>query len=274
MTTPGRTHISWHTQEGQINELISYIGFLEAKVSFLQAHHEKCESWISRPPVLDPGFPYLPPDIVVANDEPKSRSPSDSPTEKHFTGYSTDTLSVKPKKGDGSPRWRRIIDQMTKGWDRPNSWIDRRAAIGLNSVEQNQNALTLILGLRNKVLTTWLNGSQPLSRGGTSTSDALILSARQYAMDTKASQMNAAFVVQVHIFRELVFASLCVVMEQQGLPVDTINDLMRICMSSSGPANLYRLRRGALWVNRVISGTMMAKMGWRHMSTEFFLLCK
>ena len=98
------------------------------------------------------------------------------------------------------------------------------------------------------------------------------MSARQYALDTKASQRNAGFIVQVHIFRELIFASLCVVMEQQALPIDPINDLMRICMSSCGPANLYRLRRGALWVNRVISGTMIKKMGWGHGSTEFF--CK
>ena len=274
MTTPGRTHIPWQTQTGQISELISYIGFLEAKVSYLQAHHENCDTWIERPSILDPGSPYLPPDIVVANDKTQAPQPPPSPTENQF--FKSSITTVQPKKGaDGNPRWKRIIDQMIKGWDRPTSWVDKRASIGLNSVEQNKNALTLILGLRNGLPPSWHDSAQPLSPPGvTSTSDALIMSARQYALDTKASQMNAGFVLQVHIFRELVFASLCVVMEQQGLPIDTINDLMRICMSSSGPANLYRLRRGALWVNRVISGTMMKKMGWSHGSTEFFLLCK
>jgi len=104
------------------------------------------------------------------------------------------------------------------------------------------------------------------------TKDALILSARQYALDTKASGTKSVFVSQIHNFRELVFASLCVVMEQQGLPINTINDLMRICMSSSGAANLYRLRRGALWVNRVIRGLIVK--GWGHGATELFLLCK
>lgn len=273
MTTPGRTHIPWQTQTGQIHELISYIGFLEAKVSYLQHHHEHCDAWLAQSPVLDPGSPYLPPDIVVANDENQVPQPSPSPTAKQFTG--TPLTIVQPKKGaDGNPRWKRIIDQMTKGWDRPSSWIDKRATIGLDSVQQNKNALTLILGLRNGLPPSWHDSSQPMSPEGVSITDALIMSARQYALDTKASQRNAGFVVQVHIFRELVFASLCVVMEQQGLPIETINDLMRICMSSSGPANLYRLRRGALWVNRVISGTMMKKMGWSHGSTEFFLLCK
>ena len=275
MTTPGRTHIPWQTQTGQVNELISYIGFLEAKVAYLQAHHECCDTWLTRSPVLGPSPPYLPPDIVVADDQTQVPlpPPSPTPTEKETTG--SVLTSVQPKKGaDGNPRWKRIIDQMTKGWDRPNSWFEKRADIGLSSVEQNENALTLILGLRNRFPPSWGDGSLPLSQGATNTKDALIIAARQYALDTKASHLNAGFVVQVHIFRELVFTSLCVVMEQQGLPIDTINDLMRICMSSSGPANLYRLRRGALWVNRVISGTMMKKMRWGYSSTEFFLLCK
>jgi hypothetical protein len=273
MTTPGRTHIPWQTQTGQISELISYIGFLEAKVSYLQHHHEHCDAWAAHTPVSDVSSPYLPPDIVVANDKTQVPQPLPSPVDKQLTEPSL--TIVQPKKGsDSNPRWKRIVDQMTKDWDRPTSWVDKRASIGLNSVEQNKYALTLILGLRSGLLPSWHDSPQSSSPGGASTSEALIMSARQYALDTKASQLNAGFVVQVHIFRELVFASLCVVMEQQGLPIDTINDLMRICMSSSGPANLYRLRRGALWVNRVISGTMIKKMGWSHGSTEFFLLCK
>jgi hypothetical protein len=248
-------------------------GIRDDHISLQRLFQELEGAWIARSPVLDIGSPYLPPDIVVANDDTQVPLHPPSPTEKQFTSPSI--LTVQPKNGaDGDPRWKRIVDQMTKGWDRPTSWIDKRATIGLNSVEMNRNALTLILGLRDRLPLTWHDHAQPLSPGGGSTSDALIMTARQYALDTKASQMSTGFVVQVYIFRELVFASLCVVMEQQGLPIDTINDLMRICMSSSGPANLYRLRRGALWVNRVISGTMMKKMGWSHGSTEFFLLCK
>lgn len=273
MSTPGRTHIPWTTQSGQISELISYIGFLEAKVSYLQHHHQNCDAWLARSPVRDLSSPYLPPDIAVSDQSSDDESP---PTKKR--SFSSTSMGMGPPKKavEGNPRWRRIVDQMTKGWDTPSSWVDKREAIGLNSVEQNKHALTLILGLRNGLPPSWHDSPQSLTPPSEppSRTDALIMSARQYALDTKASQMHAGFVVQVHIFRELIFASLCVVMEQQGLPIDTINDLMRICMSSSGPANLYRLRRGALWVNRVISRTMIKQMGWGHGSTEFFLLCR
>jgi hypothetical protein len=279
MTSPGRTHIPWFDQTGQINELLSYIGFLEAKVSYLQQHHERCNSWgASEPMILVPDVPYLPPDLIVNSESGDLVDPFNQfvQTQSSSPTSSLSTTSIKPQKPPpgNNPRWRRIVDQLTAGWDDPRAWSTKRASLGLDSVDQNNRALMLILGLQNCIPTEW--SQSPLfvkdNTSGTSTTDALILSARQYALDTKASGTNSAFVSQIHNFRELVFASLCVVMEQQGLPINTINDLMRICMSSSGAANLYRLRRGALWVNRVIRGLILR--GWGHGATELFLLCK
>jgi len=270
MATPGRTHISWQTQNGQVHELINYIGFLEAKVQYLQQHHEHCDMFGFVPAPergLDrnPPAPYLPPDVIVAAE----------PQNPEFSPILPLPVSITPvKPPEPNPRWKRIVDQMTKGWDTPQAWNCKREAIGLNSVPMNKYALMVILGMK-KDLPENLRPSNLLDQCAQQHSnpkEALIYSARQYAIDTKSSETNVGLVVQIHVFRELVFASLCVVMEQQGLPIDTINDLMRICMSSSGPANLYRLRRGALWVNRVIGGMM--KKGWGHGATEFFLLGK
>jgi hypothetical protein len=281
MTTPGRTHIPWQDQTGQINELLSYIGFLEAKVSYLQQHHERCNSWIPEPMILVPDVPYLPPSIIVDNESSDLVEFSFGQLPQAQVAATTPTPAIKPqiKSPPGTtPRWKRIVDQITAGWDDPCGWTTKRASLGLETVDQNNRALMLILGLQNCIPSEWAQspGSSPLSmsenHADMNTKDALILSARQYALDTKASGTNSVFVSQIHNFRELVFASLCVVMEQQGLPINTINDLMRICMSSSGAANLYRLRRGALWVNRVIRGLIVK--GWGHGATELFLLCK
>jgi hypothetical protein len=258
-----------------VKELITYIAFLEAKLQYLQFHHEHCDPFAS-PLVFDPNLPYLPSDIVVANDEAQKQFPI-SPISSLHTQFPEEVVEVAPapKKGGAVPRWKRIVDQMMTGWDKPTSWEEKRASIGLDSVEKNQYALTLILGLKKHTPQTFQGDSPNVGKHtDANPHGALILSARQYALDTKASETNASFVLQIHIFRELIFASLCVVMEHQGLPIDTINDLMRICMSSSGSANLYRLRRGALWVNRVISGTLVKKLGWNYNATEFFLLCK
>lgn len=259
MATPGYTHIPRQSQTAQVRELISYISFLEAKVAYLQYHHDNCDTWVGGPP-LDANaiLPYLPPDVVVARDISRF-PPATQPSTQSF---------------GGNPRWKHIIDQITKGWDKSSSWEDKRVTVGLDSVEQNKNALTAILSMK-KNLPRARDESPPSTfPDSISSTDALIMSAQRYALDINTSQTKAGFALQVHIFRELVFSSLCVVLEQQGLPIDTINDLMRICISSSGPANLYRLRRGALWVNRVISGTMMKKMGWGRRSAEFFFICQ
>ncbi|KFY75671.1 hypothetical protein V499_04345 [Pseudogymnoascus sp. VKM F-103] len=267
MTTPGRTHVPWQTQTAQISELISYIGFLEAKVSYLQRHHEHCDTGVDGPPLADANLPYLPPDIVVVNDESRIVQATQSSPALSLT-------TTQPPKNifGGNPRWKQIINQLTTGWDKASSWEDKRVVIGLDSVERNKYALTAILGLKKDLFPARDESPPSTSRDSFYATDALIMSARKYAIDSKASQTSEGLVVQVHIFRELVFASLCVVMEHQGLPIDTIDSLMRICISSSGSANLYRLRRGALWINRVISGTMMKKMGWGRGSTEFFFL--
>jgi hypothetical protein len=282
MTTPGRTHIPWQDQAGQITELLSYIGYLEAKVSYLQQHHERCNSWaVPDPVLLVPDFPYLPPEMVVdfeASDPIEYQIKQPPTFQIAPTSPATPVKAAQKSPPGNTPRWKRIVDQITAGWDDPRGWVLKRAMCGLDSVDQNNRALMLILGLQNCIPSDWaqLPGSSPLlirdKQPGMNTKEALILSARQYALDTKASGTNSVFVSQIHNFRELVFASLCVVMEQQGLPINTINDLMRICMSSSGAANLYRLRRGALWVNRVIRGLIVK--GWGHGATELFLLCK
>ena len=281
MTTPGRTHIAWQTDTAHIRELISYINFLEAKLSYLQHHHDYCNIWITSPPLAGASLPYLPPDIVAASYETDNESNIyqmvSSPLTPSFVSPTGTEPSAKAFKNN--PRWKQVIDQITKGWDKSSSWIEKREAIGLNSIEQNKYALTAILGLqKNFPLNLARNESLlSVSRAGMNSTDStvtLITLAQQYALDSKTSHRNTPLDVQVHTFRELVFASICVVMEHQGVPIDTINELMRICISSSGSANLYRLRRGALWINRVISGTMMQKMGWGHSSTEFFLLCR
>jgi len=279
MATPGRTHISWHDQTGQIQELISYIGFLEAKVQYLQQHHEHCDFSMSGLIRMDVGLPYLPPDVVVANEilPPTLTSiQEDVASLQIYNPVPTPSAPPAQKVLDANPRWKRIIDAMVKDWDQPQSWAAKRSALGLDSAERNKYALMVTLGYQKETpLANFQSSSPPSSHQSitnTNTTDALIKSARQYAIETKACGKNAGLLVQVHVFRELVFASLCVVMEQQNLPIDTINDLMRICMSSSGPANLYRLRRGALWVNRVIRG--MIRKGWGHGATEFWLLCE
>jgi hypothetical protein len=145
MTTPGRTHIPWQTQSAQIRELISYIGFLEAKVSYLQYHHKHCDTLV-RPPPAGAILPYVPPDTVVANDESRISQAESYPTEAPLVATQPSSKGL-----EGNPRWKQIVDQITKGWDKASSWMERREAIGLDSVKENEYALAALLGLEGEI---------------------------------------------------------------------------------------------------------------------------
>lgn len=65
----------------------------------------------------------------------------------------------------------------------------------------------------------------------------------------------------VPYLQELIFTSLCAVLERNGTDVDLINVAMRICISDTNPRNLKQLRYGAVWANRMIVD-VSAKDGW------------
>jgi hypothetical protein len=261
----------------QIRDLLNYIGFLEAKAAYFQHHHEHCDTWAARPLYAGVNLSYAPPGIVVGNGEANDESRHPQAISSPSTALSLPAMQpANKKRTEGNPRWKQIVDQITKGWDKSSSWIEKREAIGFHSGLENKYALAAILGLKKDLPLYLARGESPPFTSGkcVNATETLVSSARQYALDSKAPPRNTGLVSQVCIFRELVFVSLCIVLERQGLPIDTIDSLMRICISSSGSANLYRLRRGALWINRIISGTLIAKMGWGYRSTEFFFLCR
>ena len=100
--------------------------------------------------------------------------------------------------------------------------------------------------------------------------DVLINYAKSYANVTKKSEKTLEFAQLVHSFRELVFVSLCVVLEYYGIPEDDINQVMKICISNSEPKHLKRLRRGARLANRLVDE--LSRSGWGDLATEMLFI--
>lgn len=107
------------------------------------------------------------------------------------------------------------------------------------------------------------------------TSHDLIALANAYAWITKGSQVKATFACLLRLFQELIFTSLCAVLERKGTDVGLIDDAMRICISDTDPRNLKRLRHGAVWANRMIVDLAKPEDGWDYYrATEMVLLCE
>jgi hypothetical protein len=102
-----------------------------------------------------------------------------------------------------------------------------------------------------------------------------IIAAKVYANITCASRAKADLVSRIASFQDLIFHSICAVLEYCAYPTEEIDGVMRITSSNSGPKNLKRLRAGAIWASEVISES--TKGGWNDLSdriAELYFLCE
>jgi hypothetical protein len=86
----------------------------------------------------------------------------------------------------------------------------------------------------------------------------------RYAWIAKNSRGRAKHASSVATFQDFIFHSACAVLEYCGFPAESIDMIMYITTSESQPKNLRRLRRGAVWINEVIS--KLTKGEWTDVS--------
>jgi hypothetical protein len=159
MMTPGRTHLPWQDTAGHIRELINYIGYLEAKVRYLESHHGSCPRSLATDEISVVSQSYSPPSVVFEDKDPQFQDVVGNSSDAHvpssdtnlegfvFVSHDNQSQLIPGKKTlSGVPRWKRIIQTMYKGWEHRNSWEQKRKSIGIDTIERNHAALASILG--------------------------------------------------------------------------------------------------------------------------------
>lgn len=276
------------TQE--IDVLKSEIRALKAKVRLLEQHHQHCAIGKRKSPLSDnQSFSSdieLFPDVELPPSNAENHGRSDSGIEN-----TPSTLKIIPFIADhprkkpchSLPRWKKVADQILEDVPDAKRWIPRRQELRLKTNEDYNRIVAAVTGVcgigntsqrRHRTILPSSNGtSEDNIRVAAavhqntklpSLTNSLIRSAKACARLTRTSQVLSSF-------QELVFVSLCVVLECHGIPVDHLDEIMRICISDSEPRNLKRLRCGAIWANRVIFD--LGNAGWGIRATELFLLC-
>jgi hypothetical protein len=102
-----------------------------------------------------------------------------------------------------------------------------------------------------------------------------ISAAERYAKIASGSRARADLVSRVASFQDLIFHSMCAVLEDCGYPTNEIDGVMRIRSSDSTSKNLKRLRAGAVWANEVIATSTGGE--WTPLSdviAEFYFKCE
>ncbi|KAH6670185.1 hypothetical protein B0J14DRAFT_114089 [Halenospora varia] len=197
-----------------------------------------------------------------------------------FEAPSVDNVKQKPKKktSQQAPRWKAVAEQLVDKVPDAKQWTTTKEDLGLGSINYSNTIISTISGARNdshlNAFDTYHDLAATVTSGASSSSPDLIAIANAYAWITKGSQLKASFACLLRSFQELVFTSLCAVLERNGIEVALVDDAMRICISDSDPRNLKQLRYGAVWANRMIVDLAKAKDVWDfYRATEMVLLC-
>jgi hypothetical protein len=238
--------------------------------------------------------PYQPSRPSPASPPSPPFSPSLSPTDvgdeviDNFKGDDVSTNSLKlvwyqPPKDEAphcskrgakrkrpEPDWERVMDKMVSEIA-AKDWSSRRREVGLSTDTGIIAALDwIIYGARSQgdTVATKTDPSVSLYRP----SDAVLHLMSAFATTTAALEVETTFTSQMFSFRVFVFVSLCCVAIHNGAKLEHINEIMRKCVSDSSEKNLTRLRKGALWVNRMMFE--LSEDGFGHSAYEVFVLCK
>lgn len=270
---------------------VQYISYLEDRLSesrrFLALLHQPHQSvTLPRQSVTIPPHQSitLPPRQSITLPCPPSplpsppSSPSPNPTESNvnesvqfITVDPTTALPPSKRVCNENARWRKELNIFISSIPKADAWEKTRKEFGFVSVEQNHLAIDILLKGVGEY--TDLRGPSPSSGVDDPVQNRELLQrARAYAYLTKIVQERGAFTKMLGLFQELVLVSLCVVMAHNGVPTDSVDSVMKVCISESSWGTLKKLRLGSLWANRAIS--TLFKKGWHHISSEIFLLCK
>ncbi|PGG95598.1 hypothetical protein AJ80_09937 [Polytolypa hystricis UAMH7299] len=179
-------------------------------------------------------------------------------------------ISFKYNPKPSVPQWQNQLHGFLKSVPHFSKWEEWRKTNSFHTIKQN-----------NIVIAALLEDSSPsvaLDRLVTQSSISTINIAspewiersHRYAHQTAALEKLGTITSKIASFRQIVVASICVVMLHLKVSTDVVNRIMRACVSDvSDDESLRRYRRGAIWVNGCICRLSAT---WGHRSTEIFFL--
>lgn len=207
-----------------------------------------------------PSEPSTPPETPDTSETPETPEPSQ-------TSEPPEPSEVQPVQP--APRWQSSMDMMIESMAAENV-LSRRKAIGLSSQAEIIEALNILIhGNQGKDISN--HNTTPSDDSFSSLNPTLQL-LNTFAVTTDCLRIQTSFIEQIYHFRMLIFVSICCVAIYDGADEELIHTVMKKCVSNSGKKNLRRIRKGALWVNRMME--KLSRDGFGHFAFEIFVLCE
>jgi len=197
---------------------------------------------------------------------PPSSPQADVGDKLRFVPFEPGTLATCGKTTPN--RWQNEMDKMLGSFPGDGDWSSKRESTGLSTESKLLLAFDIITGISMPSVKPTTVGSNLLAPAELDTAFRLV---GGYAKSVAAMNTEKVFTTQIVNFCNVIFVSQCCVLLHQGVEASRVDDLMKICISKSDPKNLGVLRRGAIWVNRMIR--VLAGDGLGQRASEAFVLC-
>ncbi|KAL2048952.1 hypothetical protein ABVK25_010805 [Lepraria finkii] len=254
-----------------------YIIQLQLRLKLLEDHHRGCNLNTSKSIFQSP-----PASPDVSGEESESDTESVPAENSHPATVSNKPIlqfiqyelpAADAVRRPIRPRWMQEADILLAEIPVATEWVKTWEDCGISSRHHNHNAIATVLGTP----TTPDNRAGNLSSAfttldcqGRNFRENLITYATRYGEIVRSSEATAKLATNMAAFQQLVFVSLCVILEDRGIDTSIVDGIMRTCISDSSSKNLRRLRSGALWVNKAI--TELQWRGWNQRASEIFIL--
>ncbi|KAL9124715.1 MAG: hypothetical protein Q9217_005981 [Psora testacea] len=250
------------------------ISQLESRIKYLEGHHCGC--------LLNPSIPiHSPPASSNGSDEDSAGDTEPIPTSNSRSPRRSNESTIQfvhcgppeARKAVQCPvtrRWKQEADKLLDGIPEAKAWVEKWKKHGLSSEHDIRSAVGDVLGtpqMSDPRSDAMNSASTVLDSHGRNIRKNLLAHVSNHAETVKHSVAAARMATHIAAFQELVFVSLCVILQQQGTDTSVVDDIMRVCITDSSPKHLGRLRRA---VNRVINELQQG--GWGQRASEIFIL--
>jgi hypothetical protein len=256
-----------------------YICFLEKALQALGFHHRNCGLQLLSPPITESHratkrrrnldslpqtflLPSAPENLLVSTSSNGVSSTQSSTASSILPNHNCTPGGEKPLKKAQS--WKKAADALIKAtpaakeWKTP--WIVKDPVTSYDC----HSPTKLILG------------SSPPDEVSedveTGFKDEALAKAAHFARTIRYCGDTADLLFKIKCFREIVLASICIVLLDCGKLQKDVDSVMKIHISNAKPKHLNRLRYGAKWANSLVNE--LHWHGWGNRAQEVLFLCK
>ena len=170
---------------------------------------------------------------------------SDPKQQTPFIIWEPDEESSEPLE-----RWKLQLKQLIKDIPVITKWAEQREKYGLNTIQDNQRVIDLLLGKPDGTKKTKIETVPFIPTSSSITT--WVANSYTYACQTANLEKKSQLDLTIARFRRIIVASGCDIMWKMGVLVDDIDRIMKASVSDTGYRNLEAHRRGARWINKCI----------------------